>query len=204
MYIRSKTTRGTKYYYLVEGRRVEGKVRQEIVAYLYIYPTVEEAYQYFKKRLAARFEVGRERFSKYSPTSFPEVTGWERERMKGWVEALEPHRNPAIKEAEKDTRDDRRRKRRESATHQKRAAQKEAEFQAGRPRTAWRTRVINATGEFPVREELLRALELTEDTYDVEIIKAAWRKLVMLHHPDKGGDATIFRSVQHAYDTLML
>jgi DnaJ-class molecular chaperone len=33
-------------------------------------------------------------------------------------------------------------------------------------------------------------------------IKAAYRKLVMIHHPDKGGDAATFRKIQGAYEVL--
>lgn len=34
----------------------------------------------------------------------------------------------------------------------------------------------------------------------VEDIKAAFRRLALLHHPDKGGDADTFKSVQEAYE----
>ncbi len=33
-------------------------------------------------------------------------------------------------------------------------------------------------------------------------IKKAYRKLVMEHHPDKGGDVAMFTQIQEAYDTL--
>lgn len=33
-------------------------------------------------------------------------------------------------------------------------------------------------------------------------VKKAYRKLVMEHHPDKGGDPAIFRKVQGAYEVL--
>ncbi len=33
-------------------------------------------------------------------------------------------------------------------------------------------------------------------------IKSAYRKLVMQHHPDKGGDAAAFRRIQGAYEVL--
>jgi len=35
-----------------------------------------------------------------------------------------------------------------------------------------------------------------------EDIKRAYRKLVRVHHPDRGGDSSIFVKVQEAYDTL--
>ena len=34
MYVRAKKTNGRTYYYLVEGRREGGKVRQKVVKYL--------------------------------------------------------------------------------------------------------------------------------------------------------------------------
>ena len=34
-------------------------------------------------------------------------------------------------------------------------------------------------------------------------IKAAYRRLVKTHHPDAGGDRTLFEQIQRAYDTLM-
>lgn len=35
-----------------------------------------------------------------------------------------------------------------------------------------------------------------------EQIKKAYRKMAMKHHPDKGGDAAMFRKVQGAYEIL--
>ncbi|CAE8720516.1 unnamed protein product, partial [Polarella glacialis] len=33
-------------------------------------------------------------------------------------------------------------------------------------------------------------------------IRAAYRKLAMIHHPDKGGDKEEFQKIQGAYETL--
>jgi len=33
-------------------------------------------------------------------------------------------------------------------------------------------------------------------------IKKAYRKLVLIHHPDKGGNEEMFKKIQNAYDTL--
>uniref|UniRef100_A0A6C0CZX1 J domain-containing protein n=1 Tax=viral metagenome TaxID=1070528 RepID=A0A6C0CZX1_9ZZZZ len=35
-----------------------------------------------------------------------------------------------------------------------------------------------------------------------EEIKKAYKKLALIHHPDKGGDATVFQDIQAAYETL--
>lgn len=35
-----------------------------------------------------------------------------------------------------------------------------------------------------------------------EVIKASYKALVMVHHPDHGGDAEMFRRVQEAYNEL--
>ena len=35
-----------------------------------------------------------------------------------------------------------------------------------------------------------------------EAVRAAYRKLVKLHHPDRGGDPAQFRKVQAAYEVL--
>lgn len=34
-------------------------------------------------------------------------------------------------------------------------------------------------------------------------VRAAYRRLVKAHHPDKGGDRAVFERVQHAYDVLV-
>jgi DnaJ family protein A protein 2 len=41
-----------------------------------------------------------------------------------------------------------------------------------------------------------------EKTATQEEIKKAYRKLVLTHHPDKGGDAERFKAIQMAYETL--
>lgn len=38
---------------------------------------------------------------------------------------------------------------------------------------------------------------------DKETITNAWRQLVKLHHPDRGGDATKFQEIQKAYEEAM-
>lgn len=43
-YIRRKKVDGNWYFYLVEGARIDGKVRQRVIAYLGKYETVGAAY----------------------------------------------------------------------------------------------------------------------------------------------------------------
>ena len=38
---------------------------------------------------------------------------------------------------------------------------------------------------------------------DKSLIRSRWRKLALLHHPDRGGDAEKFRMAADAYQTLM-
>lgn len=50
-------------------------------------------------------------------------------------------------------------------------------------------------------KQLYEALELTESASQADI-KSAYKKLVRIHHPDKGGDETKFKEVQAAYEIL--
>jgi hypothetical protein len=43
-FIRKKTIKGETYYYLVQSKRVKGKVRQVVLAYLGKFDNVEDAY----------------------------------------------------------------------------------------------------------------------------------------------------------------
>lgn len=45
-------------------------------------------------------------------------------------------------------------------------------------------------------------LGLTQNASDKEI-RAAYMRLVLIHHPDKGGDAGMFRRVDEAYKRLL-
>lgn len=54
-----------------------------------------------------------------------------------------------------------------------------------------------------LRDKYLSALELTPgQTYSEKELKAAWRKMAFKTHPDKGGSAAAFSSVQEAYKAL--
>jgi hypothetical protein len=45
MFIRKKTVAGKTYHYLVKSVRVDGKVKQQVLAYLGTHDTVESAYR---------------------------------------------------------------------------------------------------------------------------------------------------------------
>lgn len=53
----------------------------------------------------------------------------------------------------------------------------------------------------PVETELYNILEVDPNA-DPSQIKKSYRKLALLHHPDKGGDAEKFKKIQGAYDIL--
>ncbi len=36
-----------------------------------------------------------------------------------------------------------------------------------------------------------------------EVVRAAYRALSVIHHPDKGGNVEMYKKIQHAYDALM-
>jgi hypothetical protein len=48
-YVRSKTLKGRQYYYLVHGQRVDGKVKQSVIAYLGEHQTVGDAYLHWMR-----------------------------------------------------------------------------------------------------------------------------------------------------------
>jgi hypothetical protein len=48
-YVRSKRINGVQFFYLVEGQRVDGKVKQRILAYLGKYDSVEAAYNFWAR-----------------------------------------------------------------------------------------------------------------------------------------------------------
>ena len=50
-FIRGKRKKDSVYYYIVESKRVDGKVRQKVLAYLGQCPTVDEAIEYWTGRL---------------------------------------------------------------------------------------------------------------------------------------------------------
>ena len=51
------------------------------------------------------------------------------------------------------------------------------------------------------RAEALAILGLSDPVGEVEVLNA-YRRLVMEHHPDRGGDKSVFQSINKAYTTL--
>ena len=45
-------------------------------------------------------------------------------------------------------------------------------------------------------------LYLTKDA-PIEVVKAAYRALMVLHHPDKGGDEETAQKINEAYHSIM-
>src|SRR5262249_36307261 len=106
---------------LVENRRVNAHVKQETIAYMAKCPTIEEAYQYWKK--IANSSIGRwvgEKFilSEYSPI--------DRFRAKTYIENLEEYRDKKAVRAEEKAAEERRRKREATPSYKKRKAEQEA------------------------------------------------------------------------------
>ena len=48
---------------------------------------------------------------------------------------------------------------------------------------------------------LYRILEV-ENFAPMDVVKRSYRRLVMLHHPDRGGNAEIMKQINSAYDDL--
>ncbi|MEN7981823.1 MAG: hypothetical protein ABFQ65_00040 [Nanoarchaeota archaeon] len=51
MYIRKKLIKGKDYYYLVEGKLVDGKVKQKVLAYIGDREKLKAFYEKIKKHL---------------------------------------------------------------------------------------------------------------------------------------------------------
>ena len=50
VYVRAKKIKGKIYYYLVEGKLVEGKVKQKVVMYLGNAMHIREVFEFYNKR----------------------------------------------------------------------------------------------------------------------------------------------------------
>lgn len=71
-FIRSKVVKGRTYFYLVEGVREGGKVRQRVIAYLGEFETVRSAHRYWAAQVkgaedAAARRHAREMVKKLEP-----------------------------------------------------------------------------------------------------------------------------------------
>lgn len=50
-YIRSKKVKGKTYYYIVEGKLVEGKVKQKVTLYLGNVEKVKKVFKFYKEHI---------------------------------------------------------------------------------------------------------------------------------------------------------
>lgn len=64
------------------------------------------------------------------------------------------------------------------------------------------SRLENRGAERPSLKEAYRTLQVAEDACP-EVIKAAYRALVMKHHPDRGGSVEAMKRLNDAYARLM-
>ena len=58
---------------------------------------------------------------------------------------------------------------------------------------------MGGSGSFP---PCLATLGLGRDA-DLEQVKASYRRLALVHHPDKGGEAAEFQRIKRAYDQAL-
>ena len=169
-----------KYYALVENRRSNGKVVQDVLANMYTCPTIEEAYQYWRKELGRRRRI--------AGMSFPILTELEQLRAKRNLAALLEH-YPA------------------EQARQTERARASTNKQASKGREAAKEREERSanltTGELQERAAL--ALGLTpKQCNDAAVVKTVYRSLVKIYHPDTGGTGNPqrFREIQEAYEFL--
>jgi len=64
-FVRTKTIKGIVYHYLVESYRDEGgKVRQRVLAYLGVHPTVEAALAHWRSEARTADNMEREEYAR--------------------------------------------------------------------------------------------------------------------------------------------
>lgn len=80
---------------------------------------------------------------------------------------------------------------------QMRIAQEKRNWKTGGPKSRER---VNLSKKIS-KESALRTLHLQPDAPD-SLIKATWRHLASIHHPDKGGDAEQFKTYLEAYNIV--
>lgn len=210
-FIRSKKVGVNTYYYLVESRRVGGKVRQITVAYMGKEPTIEGAYQMWKRVEKNVLESAPDWVRERDSDADDEM-GYQREliwqaspaceirqaRAKINREALESYRPKTVIQREAQEREERRQKRKASPRYQQAQAEREAKAAEWEARTKERR---NRQRGLLSRAEYLRVLGLQEGA-SAKDIKAAYWRLAREHHPDVGGDGAAFRLINEAYNSL--
>lgn len=189
-FVRSKTVGGHTYYALVENRRVRGKVVQDVIANMYTCPTVEEAYQHWKKLLNWRGPLGIRTLSEVDAI-----------RAKNNMNALSEHRDSAVVKAEDVQREERSKQRAASPSGKRRAEEQRQKHRE------WDKMFGTHIAEAIRRRNLSKHVETLglrpEQATDSVAVKTAYRALAKLHHPDAGGDPVKFMEINEAYKTLM-
>jgi hypothetical protein len=97
-FVRCKKINGRHYFYLVENLRREGKVKQEIIAYMSTCPTIEEALDHW--RTIAKGRRARWTYGSYV-AGYSEV---ERVRAKEYAKTLEAYLAGDLDDLEEDKR----------------------------------------------------------------------------------------------------
>jgi hypothetical protein len=187
-FIRAKKHGDSTYYYLVESKRVDGRVKQTTVAYMAKCPTIEEAYQYWKKIASCSSPL-----EESAPSEIASLRAYL------YRDALRRYRSTDVLQEERQRQE-------AKARHAKarRKQRKEAEQQQANAEFAhwWTERLGRIAGKpITARENALRILGLSLES-TAEQVKSAYRRLAKEHHPDVGGDAAAFRLVTEAYSLL--
>jgi hypothetical protein len=93
-------TKKGDYYQLVESRRVNGRPRQVVLCYLGTSPTVEAAYQYWRKQAYGKLTYGDDNVLTIAGVRIHGDPNIHQMRAKQKVEVLEQYRDKAVKEAD--------------------------------------------------------------------------------------------------------
>jgi len=78
---------------------------------------------------------------------------------------------------------------------QMRIAEEKVYWRRGSPTPEWRA--LEGVSKAQAYEQLY----LTPDAPE-EVVKAVWRTLAKMHHPDRGGDEETFKKLQEAYEKV--
>jgi len=182
-FIRKKTVKGRTYYQVEERYWEEGRVRSRVVAYLGTQPTAEQAYRESEAHYFA-LRKGRSRDPWFTKI---EMRAWVRlAKLKAFLQKA----NPNFKITKRHEREIwkwvlwRRETRKE---------EREREY-----REWWETFTKKDRAS---KESACAMLGLPSDATPDQV-KAAYRRMALMHHPDRGGDTETMTEINEAYETL--